>query len=85
MIHDLMELCEHYNQKIKEAKKREQVAQEMIAKGDTGTPLKDLIPGFEGEEALNFDREKLNKSDLIYFDEQVSMLERTAHKFNPII
>ena len=23
MIHDLMELCEHYNQKIKEAKKRE--------------------------------------------------------------
>jgi hypothetical protein len=28
---------------------------------------------------------KLNKSDLIYFDEQVSMLERTAHKFNPII
>ena len=31
------------------------------------------------------DREKLNKSDLIYFDEQVSMLERTAHKFNPIV
>ena len=28
---------------------------------------------------------KLNKSDLIYFDEQVSMLERTAHKFGPII
>jgi hypothetical protein len=28
---------------------------------------------------------KLNKSDLIYFDEQVSMLERTAHKFSPII
>ena len=28
---------------------------------------------------------KLNKSDLIYFDEQVSMLERTAHKYYPII
>ena len=28
---------------------------------------------------------KMNKSDLIYFDEQVSMLERTAHKFYPII
>ena len=29
--------------------------------------------------------QKLNKSDLIYFDEQISMLERTAHKFSPII
>lgn len=57
----------------------------MIAKGDTSTQLKDLIPGIEGESTINFDREKLNKSDLIYFDEQVSMLERTAHKFNPII
>ena len=28
---------------------------------------------------------KFNKSDLIYFDEQVSMLERTASKFYPII
>jgi hypothetical protein len=28
---------------------------------------------------------KLNKSDLIYFDEQVSMLERTAHKYYPIV
>lgn len=28
---------------------------------------------------------KMNKSDLIYFDEQVSMLERTAHKYYPII
>jgi hypothetical protein len=27
----------------------------------------------------------LNKSDLIYFDEQVSMLERTALKYYPII
>lgn len=28
---------------------------------------------------------KLNKTDLIYFDEKVSMLERTAHKYYPII
>jgi|DEB0MinimDraft_12_1074336.scaffolds.fasta_scaffold22403_2 hypothetical protein len=28
---------------------------------------------------------KLNKSDLIYFDEGVSMLERTAHKYYPIV
>ena len=27
----------------------------------------------------------MNKSDLIYFDEQVSMLERTALKYYPII
>jgi len=28
---------------------------------------------------------KLNKSDLIFFDEGVSMLERTAHKYYPIV
>lgn len=40
--------------------------------GETETNLKEI----EG---------KLNKSDLIYFDEGVSMLERTAHKYYPII
>lgn len=29
--------------------------------------------------------QKLNKSDLIYFDEQISMLERTASKHSPIV
>jgi hypothetical protein len=85
MIHDLMELCEVFDRKIKDAKKREQVAQEIISKGESGAHLQELFPTLEGDTPSNLDRDKLNKSDLIYFDEQVSMLERTAHKFYPII
>lgn len=75
------------NQKITLAKKREQVAQDLISKGDIGTPLSKLLPGLtDGNEHLSEAAEnKFNKSDLIYFDEQVSMLERTASKFYPII
>lgn len=34
MINDLMELCETLNQKIAQAKKREQIAQEIFQKGE---------------------------------------------------
>lgn len=40
--------------------------------GETDIPLREI-------------QEKLSKPDLIYFDGQVSMLERTAHKYYPII
>ena len=81
MIHDLMELCEMLNQKVSSAKEREVVAQEAISKGDTN-----LLMKMDKDDLLqDFTDTKLNKSDLIYFDEQVSMLERTAHKFYPII
>lgn len=40
--------------------------------GQTDIPLREI-------------QEKLSKPDLIYFDGQVSMLERTAHKYYPII
>ena len=52
-----------------------------------GAPLSSLFPEMkekDPEGAKDLDQ-KLNKSDLIYFDEQISMLERTAHKFSPII
>ena len=43
--------------------------------------------GMEKDEAQwkEFSENRFNKSDLIYFDEQVSMLERTALKYYPII
>lgn len=62
------------------------MAQEVI-QSKNGTPLSQLFPEMrekdpDGVKDLD---QKLNKSDLIYFDEQVSMLERTAQKFSPII
>eukprot|EP00356_Strombidium_inclinatum_P005428 CAMPEP_0170487648 /NCGR_PEP_ID=MMETSP0208-20121228/6411_1 /TAXON_ID=197538 /ORGANISM="Strombidium inclinatum, Strain S3" /LENGTH=311 /DNA_ID=CAMNT_0010762001 /DNA_START=562 /DNA_END=1497 /DNA_ORIENTATION=+ len=81
MIHDLMELCETLNQKVSSAKQREILAQEAISKGDT-----QMLMQLDKDDLLqDFTDTKLNKSDLIYFDDQVSMLERTAHKFYPII
>ena len=43
-----------------------------------------VFPGLQ-EDSISEVEAKFNKSDLIYFDEQVSMLERTAHKFKPIV
>lgn len=62
------------------------MAQEVIQK-KSGQPLSQLFPEIKEKDpdtAKDLEQ-KLNKSDLIYFDEQVSMLERTAHKFNPIV
>jgi len=39
MINDLMELCETLNQKIAQAKKREQVAQDILQKGELNPQL----------------------------------------------
>ena len=63
------------------------MAQDLISKGDVGAPLSKILPGLgDGYDQMNEAAEnKFNKSDLIYFDEQVSMLERTASKFYPII
>lgn len=89
MLNDLMELCETLNQKINQAKKREVIAQEVISKGDTsGAQFQKLLADGDqtDRDLLNqINENKLNKSDLIYFDEQVSMLERTALRFYPII
>lgn len=80
-----MELCEMFNKKVVVAKNREQQAQEIISKGERAA--QQFSNMFLEGSHINIKEieSKLNKSDLIYFDEQVSMLERTAHKFYPII
>ena len=84
-MQDMMELCEVYNQRVVNAKSREQTAQEMISKGDVAA--NSFKKKYLETTDINIKEieSKLNKSDLIYFDEQVSMLERTAHKYYPII
>ena len=84
MMQDLMELCEFYDKRVANAKQRELQAQELISKGG-GAAQKFQKMFLKDSPDLKEIESKLNKSDLIYFDEQVSMLERTAHKYYPII
>ena len=85
MLQDLMEMCEMFNQKVVAAKNRESQAQEIISKGERAADQFSSM-FLEGSNINMKEIEnKMNKSDLIYFDEQVSMLERTAHKYYPII
>lgn len=80
-----MEMCEMFNQKVVAAKNRESQAQEIISKGERAADQFSSM-FLEGSNINMKEIEnKMNKSDLIYFDEQVSMLERTAHKYYPII
>lgn len=82
---DLLELCEVYNQKVVDAKAREQKAQELIQGEQVEvSQFKDKFLSLADMPASEI-REKLSKTDLIYFDEKVSMLERTAHKYYPIV
>jgi len=70
MVNDLMELCETVNQRIAQAKKREQIAQDILQKGEMNPQLSQFLNGFEGDNYLKeYTENKLNKSDLIYFDE----------------
>lgn len=70
MVNDLMELCETVNQRIAQAKKREQIAQDILQKGEMSPQLSQFLNGFEGDNYLKeYTENKLNKSDLIYFDE----------------
>lgn len=43
------------------------------------------LDGETTQQLREFTENRFNKSDLIYFDEKVSMLERTALKYYPII
>ena len=85
MLQDLMEMCEMFNQKVVIAKTREQQAQEIISKGERAAHQFSNMFLDGNSSNLKEVESKMNKSDLIYFDEGVSMLERTAHKFYPII
>lgn len=86
MINDLMELCETLNTRISDAKKREQRTQDLMNKGDDVKQLRTAL-GLEKDDAgwREFEENRFNKEDQIYFDERVSMLERTALKYYPII
>lgn len=77
MIADLLGMCQYYQQKVIVAKKNEQIAQELIQNENiningAATGAGDTSPGG-------------GMKDLIYYDDSISMLERTAYRILPII
>jgi hypothetical protein len=62
MIADLEQLCLLFHGRVVQAKRNEQLSQELATPDANGTA-----------------------KELIYYDESVSMLERTAYRILPII